>query len=176
MANSHTSGPMHSGKTSQAPQQLNSAWNPLAASLPGASYANSNYYASLQSAYRGEGPSTSSQQQQSAPILNTQISSAYPLPYSSRQPPPTSRPFRHGPGGPHRCAHPGCPWSGPTPRTLEIHKMDRHLIFPPGWKPRKGPPDGEGGYALFPTSSFPIDLAPQAPYANPWYGNHIEYS
>jgi hypothetical protein len=31
--------------------------------------------------------------------------------------------------------------------------MDHHLIFPPGWKPRKGPPDSEGGYALLPPSS-----------------------
>src|SRR5258706_13893120 len=155
----HTSGPMHSGKSPQAPQQPNSAWNPLAASLPGTSYANSNYYASLQSAYRGEGPSISSQQQRSAPIFNTQISSAYPHPYSTHQPRPPSRPIRQGPGGPYRCAHLGCPWSGPAPKTLEIHKMDRHLIFPPGWKPRKGPPDGEGGYALFLPSSCPTDFS-----------------
>lgn len=156
---SHTSGPMHNGPSSQAPQQPNLAWNPLAASLPGASYTNSNYYASLQSAYSGRGPSISSQQQRGAPILNMQISSAYPRPYLNPQPPPPSRPIRQGPGGPCRCAHPGCPWSGPTPKALEIHKMDRHLIFPPGWKPRKGPPDGEGGYALLPPSSFPIDLS-----------------
>ena len=161
MANSHwshTSGPMHSGKSPQAPQQPNLAWNPPPASLPGASYANSNYYASLQSAYRGEGPSIPGQQQRSASMLNAQISSAYSHPYSTPRPPPPSRPFRQGPGGPYRCAHTGCPWSGPTPKTLEIHKMDRHLIFPPGWKPRKGPPDGEGGYAPFPTSSFPIEF------------------
>jgi hypothetical protein len=159
----HTFGPMHNGQSPRAPQQPNLAWNPLAASLPGASYTNTNYYASLQSAYSGGGPSISGQQQRSAPILNMQISSAYPRPYSTPQPPPPSRPIRHGPGGPYRCAHPGCPWSGPTPKALEIHKMDRHLIFPPGWKPRKGPPDGEGGYALLLPSSFPIDFSSLGP-------------
>jgi len=150
---------MHNGKSPQAPQQPSLAWNPLAASLPRASYANSNYYASLQSAYSGEGPSISSQQQRNAPILNRQISSAYPSLDLSPQPTPPNRPFRQGPGGPYRCAHPGCPWSGPTPKVLEIHKMDRHLIFPPGWKPRKNPPDGEGGYAHLLPSSFPIDVS-----------------
>ncbi|GJJ09648.1 hypothetical protein Clacol_003872 [Clathrus columnatus] len=32
-----------------------------------------------------------------------------------------------------RCTHPGCQFSGPK-QTVEIHKMDRHLIYPPGWK------------------------------------------
>ena len=149
MANSpwnHAFGPTNNGQWPQVPQRPNVAWNPLAGSLPRASYANSNYYASLQSAYGEECLYPSNQQQRSASIPNRQSSSAYPRVDSASQPTPPIRPFRQGPGGPHRCAHSGCPWSGPTPKALEIHKMDRHLIFPPGWKPRKGPPDGEGGY------------------------------
>ena len=156
----HTFGPTNNGRWPQAPQHSNLAWNPLAASLPQTSYANSNYYASLQSAYGEEYPYLSSQQQRSASIPTRQISSAYPRVGSASQPTPPIRSFRQGPGGPHRCAHSGCPWSGPTPKALEIHKMDRHLIFPPGWKPHKGPPDGEGGYASFPLPPSPLTLAP----------------
>jgi len=36
-----------------------------------------------------------------------------------------------------RCGHEGCLFSG-AHKTVEIHKMDRHLIFPPGWKKPRG--------------------------------------
>ncbi|PVF94554.1 hypothetical protein CPB86DRAFT_740377 [Serendipita vermifera] len=55
-----------------------------------------------------------------------------------------SKSTRHGPGGPVRCGYSDCLYSG-FPRDVEIHRMDRHLIFPPGYKPQKGPPDGEIG-------------------------------
>ncbi|CAE7225630.1 unnamed protein product [Rhizoctonia solani] len=35
--------------------------------------------------------------------------------------------------GPVRCGHGECLFSG-THREVEVHKMDRHLIFPPGWQ------------------------------------------
>lgn len=35
-----------------------------------------------------------------------------------------------------RCSHPGCKFSG-SQKSVEIHMMDRHLIFPPGWDKRK---------------------------------------
>lgn len=39
--------------------------------------------------------------------------------------------------GSHRCTYPNCRFAG-SPKTLEIHRMDRHLIYPPGWdKQRK---------------------------------------
>lgn len=161
----HTFEPTNNAQWPQAPQHPNSAWSPLAASLPRASYANSNYYASLQSSYDGGCLYPSSQQQRIASIPNRQTSSAYSRMDLASQPTPPIRPFRQGPGGPHRCAHSGCPWSGPTPKALEIHKMDRHLIFPPGWKPRRGLPDGEGGYASLPPSSSPLTslLRPNMP-------------
>ncbi|QRV76244.1 nuclear fragile X mental retardation-interacting protein [Ceratobasidium sp. AG-Ba] len=35
--------------------------------------------------------------------------------------------------GPARCGHEGCQFAG-SHKDVEIHKMDRHLIFPPGWE------------------------------------------
>jgi hypothetical protein len=55
-----------------------------------------------------------------------------------------ARPPRLGPGGPVRCSYPGCEYSGYA-KGIEIHKMDRHLIFPPGYKPPKSAPDADVG-------------------------------
>lgn len=41
-----------------------------------------------------------------------------------------------GTQGPISCGQPGCLFRG-THEDIKIHKMDRHLIFPPGWKKRK---------------------------------------
>ncbi|KDR85082.1 hypothetical protein GALMADRAFT_260786 [Galerina marginata CBS 339.88] len=38
--------------------------------------------------------------------------------------------------GNSRCSHPGCTFTG-SHKTVEIHMMDRHLIYPPGWGNRK---------------------------------------
>ncbi|KAG8691867.1 hypothetical protein FRC11_007226 [Ceratobasidium sp. 423] len=35
--------------------------------------------------------------------------------------------------GPVKCGHEGCLFAG-THKEVEVHKMDRHLIFPPGWQ------------------------------------------
>ena len=35
--------------------------------------------------------------------------------------------------GPVRCGHEGCMFAG-SHKEVEVHKMDRHLIFPPGWQ------------------------------------------
>ncbi|CAE6469864.1 unnamed protein product [Rhizoctonia solani] len=35
--------------------------------------------------------------------------------------------------GPVKCGHEGCLFAG-THEEVEVHKMDRHLIFPPGWQ------------------------------------------
>ncbi|EIW86631.1 hypothetical protein CONPUDRAFT_86592 [Coniophora puteana RWD-64-598 SS2] len=35
-----------------------------------------------------------------------------------------------------RCSHPGCSFMG-SHKSLELHMMDRHLIFPPGWEKRR---------------------------------------
>lgn len=38
--------------------------------------------------------------------------------------------------GDTRCRHEGCMFTG-SRKAVEIHMMDRHLIFPPGWKKSK---------------------------------------
>ncbi|KAG8748479.1 hypothetical protein FRC10_003612 [Ceratobasidium sp. 414] len=52
--------------------------------------------------------------------------------------------------GPVRCGHEGCLFAG-SHKEVEVHKMDRHLIFPPGWeedqarkKRKRGKERGEG--------------------------------
>ncbi|KAG9096120.1 hypothetical protein FS749_009110 [Ceratobasidium sp. UAMH 11750] len=35
--------------------------------------------------------------------------------------------------GPARCGHEGCLFAG-SHKEVEVHRMDRHLIFPPGWE------------------------------------------
>jgi hypothetical protein len=50
-----------------------------------------------------------------------------------------------------RCGHEGCLFAG-SHKDVEVHKMDRHLIFPPGWqesqmrgKRKRGKEKDEGG-------------------------------
>ena len=38
--------------------------------------------------------------------------------------------------GNHRCTYDGCAFTA-SKKSVEIHMMDRHLIFPPGWDKRK---------------------------------------
>ena len=38
--------------------------------------------------------------------------------------------------GSSRCAHPGCGFAG-APKAVEVHMMDRHLVYPAGWDRRK---------------------------------------
>ncbi|KAF9240860.1 hypothetical protein BU15DRAFT_45453 [Melanogaster broomeanus] len=35
-----------------------------------------------------------------------------------------------------RCTRPGCPFAG-SRKAVEIHMMDRHFVFPPGWEERR---------------------------------------
>jgi len=39
------------------------------------------------------------------------------------------------------CSLSGCSYTG-LYKDVEIHEMDRHLIFPAGWKEKKGKRDG----------------------------------
>jgi hypothetical protein len=38
--------------------------------------------------------------------------------------------------GDNKCTYDGCFFTG-SKKTVEIHMMDRHLIFPPGWKKKE---------------------------------------
>ena len=90
-------------------------------------YVHSGYHAAI------GGTQHSSTRQMGTPPVFTQSQSRPPM-----------RPPKLGPGGPIQCGHPGCPYSGYA-KDVEVHRMDRHLIFPPGYKPPKGPPDADVG-------------------------------
>jgi hypothetical protein len=52
----------------------------------------------------------------------------------------------HQPGN-NKCSYPRCNFSG-SHKALEIHKMDRHLIYPPGWEKRKQKSDWDADPSL----------------------------
>lgn len=89
---------------------LSSTYDPRAGSY------NSPYFQGLNppSSGRGRGQGHSSQ----APRQHTQQNSSW---YQA---------------GNARCIHPRCSFSG-SPKSVEIHMMDRHLIYPPGWDKAK---------------------------------------
>ncbi|KAJ8521453.1 hypothetical protein ONZ45_g1849 [Pleurotus djamor] len=70
-------------------------------------------------------------------------------------PGPASGPSYHQPQrnpawyqpGQCRCTYNGCTFSG-SPKALELHKMDRHLIYPPGWNKRRNPSDWDADPSL----------------------------
>ncbi|KAH9064308.1 hypothetical protein EDB87DRAFT_1400587 [Lactarius vividus] len=63
------------------------------------------------------------------------------------QPPRRAPPVHWYTPGSSRCTHSGCAFSG-SPNSLEIHMMDRHLIYPPGWHARKRQSDWDADPSL----------------------------
>lgn len=55
-----------------------------------------------------------------------------------------SRP--HAPGN-HRCTYKNCGFTGSL-QTLQVHRMDRHLIYPPGWSKKKKEEDWDADPSL----------------------------
>ncbi|KJA29149.1 hypothetical protein HYPSUDRAFT_127889 [Hypholoma sublateritium FD-334 SS-4] len=49
--------------------------------------------------------------------------------------------------GNHRCTYNGCAFTGST-KSVELHMMDRHLIYPPGWDQRKKRSDWDADPSL----------------------------
>jgi hypothetical protein len=49
--------------------------------------------------------------------------------------------------GNSKCSYPGCNFSG-SHKSLEIHKMDRHLIYPPNWEKRNQKSDWDADPSL----------------------------
>ncbi|KZP31249.1 hypothetical protein FIBSPDRAFT_1037703 [Athelia psychrophila] len=49
--------------------------------------------------------------------------------------------------GTARCTNPGCAFTG-SPKSLEMHMMDRHLVYPPGWDHRNKKPDWDADPSL----------------------------
>ncbi|KAF5355644.1 hypothetical protein D9756_003840 [Leucocoprinus leucothites] len=52
----------------------------------------------------------------------------------------------HQPGN-SRCTYPSCSFSG-SQKSVEIHMMDRHLIYPPNWAKQKKGPDWDADPSL----------------------------
>ncbi|OSD03581.1 hypothetical protein PYCCODRAFT_1476971 [Trametes coccinea BRFM310] len=69
----------------------------------------------------------------------------------------SQRPQHHGGGGQaqggwyqpgsDRCSQQGCTFTG-SKKSVEIHMMDRHLIYPPGWEKRKKRDDWDADPSL----------------------------
>ena len=57
-----------------------------------------------------------------------------------------SKSFWYQPGN-NRCNQQGCTFFGSN-KSVEIHMMDRHLIYPPGWEKRKKKPDWDADPSL----------------------------
>ncbi|CAE6416716.1 unnamed protein product [Rhizoctonia solani] len=73
--------------------------------------------------------------QQGATMMPQPTQITVPSPgFSSHQPMASLVPMHmRNRTGPVRCGHEGCLFAG-THKEVEVHKMDRHLIFPPGWQ------------------------------------------
>ncbi|KAI6153511.1 hypothetical protein BKA82DRAFT_14289 [Pisolithus tinctorius] len=71
------------------------------------------------------------------PLPNASADHARPLPLAGKR--VVTDPLKHGswyqPGN-FRCQRQGCPFTG-SKKSVEIHMMDRHFIFPPGWDKNK---------------------------------------
>lgn len=73
---------------------------------------------------------------------------------TSARPPVPQKPSYRGPVQPHwyqpgdcRCTKVGCPFTG-SKKAVEIHMMDRHLIYPPGWDKQKKKDDWDADPSL----------------------------
>ena len=71
---------------------------------------------------------------------------------SLHSPTPRSRPSQqHTPSwyqtGNVKCTYKGCTFTG-SRKSVEIHNMDRHLIYPPGWKHRERKGDWDADPSL----------------------------
>jgi hypothetical protein len=60
--------------------------------------------------------------------------------------PPVNSSSWYSPGT-SRCTYPQCSFMG-SAQSLEIHRMDRHLIYPPGWKEKKKKRDWDADPSL----------------------------
>ena len=84
----------------------------------------------------------------SYPSISTPSFSNLPSPSPGRSLPPRSAPPTHWytPGN-SKCTYSGCTFTG-SANSVQIHMMDRHLIYPPGWHTRKRQPDWDADPSL----------------------------
>jgi hypothetical protein len=69
-----------------------------------------------------------------------------------------------------RCSHLGCTFQG-SHKSVEIHKMDRHLIYPPGWDKRKKKSEWDAdpslkGYFFSPSRKRSLIISTSSPTEN----------
>lgn len=61
--------------------------------------------------------------------------------------------------GNHHCSQQGCTFFG-SHKSVEIHMMDRHLIYPPGWENRNKKPSWDADPSLKGSVvSFSVDMS-----------------
>lgn len=72
--------------------------------------------------------------------------------------------------GHSRCSHTNCAFTG-SQKSLEIHMMDRHLIYPPGWDHRKKKTDWDADLSLKGSAAF-SRLALKIPLTTTWQETH----
>ncbi len=121
-----------------------------------AAYPQASHYAQAYSQYyNGAGPSHVTADGYT--ISSTYVpGTQYHTPQPAR--PPVQRAPVHGGGGGQgqpgwyqagtsRCSKPGCSFTG-SKQSVEVHMMDRHLIYPPGWEHRKKRQDWDADPSL----------------------------
>lgn len=64
-----------------------------------------------------------------------------------------------------RCSYPACAFQG-SQKSVELHRMDRHLIYPPGWDKRKNKSEWDADPSL---------KGYNCPFAFVWGGELIKY-
>jgi hypothetical protein len=65
---------------------------------------------------------------------------------SSKSHPPSSSPHWYQ-AGDFKCGYKNCTFTG-SQKSVETHRMDRHLIYPPGWDHRRRKPDWDTDHSL----------------------------
>lgn len=115
----------------------------MQANAPGWSTTPQGY--SLSSSYLN-GTSTPGPEASSSGSMYTPRLDSRPSPSFNSQSFASSSSTWYQPGD-HRCKHNGCSFSG-SQKAVEVHMMDRHLIYPPGWEKRKKREDWDADPSL----------------------------
>lgn len=131
--------------------------NPYAQSHAMYSYSQAPHYAQAYAQYQAamSGPAVTAEGYtlSSTYTPSSHNHQSFPGP-SSRPRQPTARPGGYGQAQAHwyqsgnsRCTRPGCNFVG-SQKSVEIHMMDRHLIYPSGWENRKRKSDWDADPSL----------------------------
>lgn len=115
------------------------------------------HYAQAYAQFRPPGATTSGMTADGYTLSSTYVPGSYNASTAAStgaRPPVPQKPTYRGPVQPHwyqpgdcRCSKSGCSFSG-SKKAVEIHMMDRHLIYPPGWEKRKKRDDWDADPSL----------------------------